>query len=156
MVDTFTVAFFGHRHVENIGDVMNLLGNQVREIVDEKEHVSFLVGRHGDFDRCAAAAVYRMRKEYRDDNNSLVLVLPYPTAAYTNHKEAFHAYFTDVEISLAASSAHPKAAIPIRNHEMVDRADLIICYVGRESGGAWQAIQYAKKQGKKIINIYGL
>jgi len=35
---------------------------------------------------------------------------------------------------------------------MVDRADLIICYVEKE-GGAWQAVECARKQGKVVISL---
>ena len=75
------------------------------------------------------------------------------TAEYLNNEEYFHDYYTDVEISYAASMAHPKSAIQIRNREMVDRADLVLCAIERESGGAWQTIQYAIKQGKTVINL---
>lgn len=81
-----------------------------------------------------------MRKNVRDDNSSLILVLPYPTAEYLNNEEYFHDYYSDVDISYAASKVHPKSAIQIRNREMVDRADLIICYIGKEEGGAWQTL----------------
>ena len=37
---------------------------------------------------------------------------------------------------------------------MVDRADLIICYIEHEKGGAWQTVEYALKQQKQVINIY--
>jgi hypothetical protein len=36
---------------------------------------------------------------------------------------------------------------------MVDRADLIICYIEHQSGGAWQAARYAIEQGKMVINL---
>ena len=36
---------------------------------------------------------------------------------------------------------------------MVDRADLVICFVKNGSGGAYKAMCYAEKAGKKIINI---
>jgi len=36
---------------------------------------------------------------------------------------------------------------------MVDRADLIICYVEEKRGGAWQTIQYATTQEKIVINL---
>ena len=82
-----------------------------------------------------------------------VAELMYPTAEYLNNENYFHEYYTDVEISYAATMAHPKSAIQIRNREMVDRADLIICYIEHEKGGAWQTIDYARKQGKAIINL---
>ena len=113
----------------------------------------FLVGRNGEFDQCVSFSVLRVRKNHRDDNSALVLALPYPTAEYVNNKESFHQYYTDVEISYAASMVHPKSAIQIRNREMVDRADLIICYIEHKKGGAWQAVQYAMTRGKVVINL---
>ena len=82
-----------------------------------------------------------------------MLVLPYPTAEYLNNENYFHDYYIDIEISHASSVAHPKSAIQIRNREMVDRADLIICHIEREKGGAWQTVEYAIKQGKTVINL---
>ena len=156
MLDIYTVAFFGHRYIDNPFKVEERLEEQIHKLLAEHEYVDFLVGRNGDFDRYASSSVLRVRKRYRDDNSSLVLVLPYAMAEYLNNEENIHDYYTDVEISYAASKAHPKSAIQIRNREMVDRADLILCYIEREMGGAWQTVQYAKKQGKTVINIANL
>lgn len=78
----------------------------------------------------------------------------YARAEYLNNEDSFHDYYSDVEISYAASKAHPKAAIQIRNREMVDRADLVLCAIERQSGGAWQTVQYAMKQEKPVINLF--
>ena len=153
MLNIFTVAFFGHRYVDDILKVERLLEKQIREIIDENEYVEFLVGRNGDFDRCVSSTVLRVRKNHRDDNSAHVLVLPYLTAEYINNEKSFRDYYTDVEISYAASIAHPKSAIQIRNREIIDRADLVVCYVERAKGGAWRAAEYAAKRGKKVINL---
>ena len=153
MLDIFTVAFFGHRYIDNPLKVEELLEEQIRKLINEKEYVDFLVGRNGEFDQCVSSTVLRVRKNYRDDNSSLVLMLPYPTAEYINNQSYFEDYYSDIEISYAASKAHPKSAIQIRNREMVDRADLIICYVEEKRGGAWQTIQYATTQEKIVINL---
>ena len=153
MLNIFTVAFFGHRYVDNIIKVENLLEEQIRRLIDENEYVDFLVGRNGDFDQCVSSSVLRVRKNHRDGNSALVLVLPYPTAEYLNNENYFHDYYTDIEISYVASVAHPKSAIQIRNREMVDRADLIIYYIEHEKGGEWQTVDYAMKQGKAVINL---
>ena len=153
MLNIITVAFFGHRYVDNITKVNILLEEHIRKLIDENEYVEFLVGRSGDFDQCVSSSVLRIRKSHRDDNSALVLVLPYPTAEYLNNENYFRDYYTDIEISCAASAAHPKSAIQIRNREMVDRADLIICYIEHETGGARQTVQYATKQGKTVINL---
>lgn len=153
MLDIYTVAFFGHRYIDNPPRVEELLEEQIRNLIDENEYVEFLVGRNGDFDRCVSSAVRRVRKNYRDDNSSLVLVLPYLTAEYLNNEQYFHDYYTDVEISYEASKAHPKSAIQIRNREMVDRADLVVCYIEENAGGAWKTYQYAITKGKDIIKL---
>ena len=126
---------------------------EIYRLLGEKEYVDFLVGRDGEFDQFASSAVLRVRKRYRDDNSSPVLVLPYARAEYLNNEESYHDYYSDVEISYAASKAHPKAAIQIRNRETVDRADLVLCCIEREKSGAWQTVQYAIKQEKTVINL---
>ena len=153
VLEIYTVAFFGHRYIDNPLKVEELLEEQIRKLISEKEYVDFLVGRNGEFDQCVSSTVLRVRKNVGDDNSALVLVLPYPTAEYLNNDKYFHDYYTDVEISYEASKTHPKSAIQIRNREMVDRADLVICYIEEKHGGAYRTIQYAKKQRKIIINL---
>jgi len=153
MLNIFTVAFFGHRFVNNITKVESVLEKMMRKLIEEKEYIDFLVGRNGDFDQCVFSALVRTRRNYYNANSSHVLVLPYATAEFLNNEESFLNCYTDVEISSRAQSSHPKAAIQIRNREMVDRSDLIICYVNHKKGGAWQTVNYALKQGKTVINL---
>ena len=91
---------------------------------------------------------------YLGTKNLTVADLAYARAEYLNNEDSFHDYYSDVEISCAASKAHPKAAIQIRNREMVDRADLVLCAIERQSGGSWQTVQYAMKQEKPVINLF--
>ena len=151
MYDVFTVAFFGHRYVGDVLRIEKLLEEQISRVIEEKEYVRFLVGRNGEFDQCAASSVRRIGKG--KENSSLVLVLPYPTAEYLNNQKNFEEYYSEVEISRDASKAHPKSAIQIRNREIVDRADMIICYVEHSSGGAYKTAKYALEQGKTVINL---
>lgn len=153
MMDTFTVAFFGHRYIDNPFQIEERLDIIIERLIHEKEYVEFLVGRNGDFDQYVSSAVLKAKKRYRDDNNFLVLVLPYPTAEYQNNVEYFEEYYDEIEICQASAKAHFKGAMQIRNREMVDRADLIVCCIDHEYGGAYQTVQYAEKQNKKIINL---
>lgn len=152
-MNIFTVAFFGHRIIDNPFPVEQNLEKIIRELLHSKEYVEFLVGRSGDFDQYASSAVLRIRKAVGDHNSSLTLILPYPTAEYLNNQKSFEDYYSYIEVSDAASAAHHKAAFQIRNREMVDRSDLIVCCIERESGGAWQAVKYAMEQGKTVINL---
>ena len=148
-----TVAFFGHRYIDNPFVIDKRLEKAILQLLQEKEYVDFLVGRNGDFDQYASSAVLRVQKKYRDDNSSLVLVLPYPTAEYVNNPKYYEDYYSEIEVSYNASKAHPKEAIQIRNREMVDRSDTILCCIECKKGGAWKTVQYALEQGKTVINL---
>ncbi len=152
-MDIYTVAFFGHRRIADPFRTEAELEEAIRTLLREKMYVDFLVGRNGEFDQLVSSTIRRLKRIYRDDNSSLCLVLPYATAEYVNNQESFENYYDSIEVSSKASTAHPKAAIQIRNQEMVDRADLIICCIERDDGGAYQTIQYARKLEKQICNL---
>lgn len=152
-LQTYTVAFFGHRYIINPFQIESRIDIIIEKLIKEKQYVEFLVGRNGDFDQFVFSAVIRAKRKYRDDNSSLVLVLPYLTAEYRNNVEYFEEYYDEIEICQESAKAHFKSALQIRNRQMVDRADLIVCCIDHKSGGAYQTIQYAKKQNKKIINL---
>ncbi len=152
-METFTVAFFGHRYIDNHLEVGEKIYDIICKLLDEHDYVEFLVGKHGDFDQISSSTVKRASKHYRDGNNSLILVLPYLTTDYINNSDNYRKYYNEVEISYNASTSHYKAAIEIRNREMVDRADLTICFVQGKSGGAAKAVNYSELKEKEIINI---
>jgi len=151
MLETYTVSFFGHRHVDNMLAVEDKLERIIRKLLHRSEYIEFLVGRDGEFDQLVASTVRRCRRAVRKDNSALVWVQAYPTAEYLNNEESFHSYYDEIEICEAASAAHFKRAIQIRNRSMIDRSDLVVFFVERESGGAWQTMQYAKKQDAVFI-----
>ena len=151
-VKVYTVSLFGHREIDDFLRVEEQLEFVLSKILKTEEFVEFLVGRNGDFDRMASSVVKRIQKKYGKENSAHVLVLPYSTAEYRNNIKEFHEYYDEIEISSNASKVHFKASITTRNFEMVDRADVVVCYV-RNQGGAYQAIAYAKEQNKRIINL---
>ena len=151
-MEVFTVCFFGHRVIESPVHVERELEKVVRRLLLEKTYVEFLVGRDGDFDLLAASVVRRAKKAVRDDNSALVWVLPYVTADLQKNYEAYSGYYDEIEIF--EDGAHYKAAFQKRNRAMIDRSDLVICYVGKKKGGAYQTIRYAEKRGKTILNLF--
>lgn len=153
LLNIYTVSFFGHRQVENFFDVEHRLEKLIRELLHKKEYVEFLVGRNGEFDQLVASTVHRLKRIAGADNSALVLILPYMTAEFANNQESFASYYDEIEVSDAAASKHFKAAIQERNREMIDRSDMVICYITHKSGGAYHSVQYAEKLEKRIINI---
>lgn len=152
-MELFTVSFFGHRYLDNPFQIEGKMEELIRSLMNGHEYVDFLVGKNGEFDQLVSSTVRRTKRVYRDDNSSLVLVLPYATSEYLNNQQYYEDYYDDIEVSFSASRAHPKAAIQTRNREMIDRSNLVIFFVEHKSGGAYQTMQYAKKLGKTIINL---
>ena len=152
-MNIFTVSFFGHRMIDRPFPIEQQLEKQIRELLTKKEYVEFLVGRDGEFDQLVSSSVRRCKRAIRDDNSALVWVMPYETAEYRDNEDAFHNYYDEVEVCGASAVGHFKGAHQKRNREMVDRSDLVVFFVERETGGAYQTMRYAEKNGKRYINL---
>ena len=151
--DVFTVSFFGHRQIDRFFDAEEKVATIVRRLITEKEYVELLIGRDGEFDQIVFSTVRRAKRDIRDDNSELIWVMAYLKAEYANNADSFDEYYDRVEVCDEAARSHPKSAIQIRNRNMVDRSDLVICYIDHQSGGAFQTMQYVLKRGKKVINL---
>ncbi len=153
MLNIYTVSFFGHRSIERASEVENRFDKLLHELIAQKEYVEFLIGRDGEFDLLASAAIKRAVREYGYGNTHFTLVLPYMKAEYRDNEKEYLDYYDEVEVCAESADAHPKAAIQIRNRKMVDRSDLVVCCIQHKSGGAYKTMQYAEKQGKSIVNL---
>ena len=152
-MEIYTVSFFGHRMIYDQLAVEKRLRELVENLLRDHSWVEFLVGREGDFDIMAASVVKQVKKSLYCDNASLTLVLPYMKSELRDNEESFLNYYDNIEIDSEASVAYFKNAIRIRNRRMVDRSQLVICYLDHNKGGACSAMQYAKEIGCKVINI---
>ena len=83
----FTVSFFGHRQIDNCFEIELLLEKLIRELMLSKEYVEFLVGRDGDFDQLVSSTVLKYKRTVRDDNSSLIWIMPYLIAEYRNNED---------------------------------------------------------------------
>ena len=93
-MNTYTVCFFGHREIYNLFELEEKLEEHIRILLESKEYVEFLVGRNGEFDQLVSSTVRRVKRNYRDDNSALVLVLPYLSAEYERMKKPFKSITT--------------------------------------------------------------
>ena len=152
-MEIYTVSLFGHREPSDPIELGKVLEKEVGNLIRTKEYVEFLVGRTGAFDYIAASTIFTVHKRLDYGNCSIVLVLPYMTEEYRDNKNSLEEYYNGVEICDAAASGHYKAAFTIRNRQMVERSDLVLCWIEHESGGAFQAVKYAKKLKKEVRNL---
>ena len=153
MMEVYTVSFFGHRRIDNPIRTEQQLEEIVRELLLTKQYVEFLVGKDGDFDILVASVIRRCKRQYRDDNSAMVLVLPYMRADFRDNEESYREYFDEIEIFLGT---HYKSAFQQRNRNMVCRSDLAILAVNKTEGGAYSTMKYAATQGVEMINLYDI
>lgn len=161
IMDIYTVSFFGHRRIGSESVALEgCLEAEILCLLDSEPYVEFLVGRNGDFDLLVSSVIHRLKRTYRNDNSSHIWVMPYLTADYRNNEESYWNYYDSVEI--CETGAHFNNAFKARNHAMIERSDLVICYV-KESGrkenarkgvsGAYEAMRYAQEKGVPCINL---
>ena len=86
----------------------------------------------------------------------MVFVTPYITAAYQKKclEEQKNQY--DAILYPPIEDKPPKYALVYRNRYMAEKADLMIVYVNRTWGGAYQMYKCAKQKGKPIFNLADL
>ena len=147
----YRVSFIGHRGI----DRFFYIEEQVREIVERliktKEYVEFYVGRNGEFDLMVASVIKRAQRDYDYSNSSLILVLAYPIA----NMEDMEKYYDEVWYPPEELyHIHYKAAITKRNEWFVNNSDLLVAYVIKEFGGAYECLQKARKAGIDITLLW--
>lgn len=139
---------FGHREVYK--DISARLQEIIEDLIINKDVKTFYTGGMGQFDGKFATAVRAMKRLYPDVE--LVLIYPYLTQELNRDKEWYEHNYDSILIPSELDGIHYKSAIKARNRWMVDNSDYIVSYVYREFGGAYDAVKYAKKQGKEIYN----
>jgi len=152
-MNIYTVSLFGHRSLRNPLSAEERLEREVYRLLKNHKYVNFLIGRTGEFDLLAALTIRRMMRTYSRINCSLTLVLPYQNNNVENNRDSFLNLYDEIEICRCSSDAYYKSAFQARNQNMVDRSNLVLCCIERQSGGAYKTIQYAQKQKCQIINL---
>lgn len=148
-MESYRVVLFGNRCIPSLRKLEDVLYPMLRELTVEKPYVEFYIGRNGDFDIFAASIIKRVQNAVGRERSEMTLVLPYPTKDLAYYEQ----YYDRVMIPDTVTGIHPKRAIEARNRWMVAQCDLLICYAAYDHGGAYAALQYAKRLQKRVINL---
>ena len=144
------VTFCGHADFQKTPALSSRLLTLLAERVGDTP-AEFYLGGYGGFDSFA----YEVASQYKKTHPqvSLVFVTPYLLVEYqrTHVTEAAARY--DSILYPELERVPPKFAITHRNRYMVEKADLVIAYVDRRWGGAYQTYRYALSRGKEILNL---
>ena len=144
-------AFSGHRILDDNFDI-KVLDREIKQLIDGGTEI-FYCGMARGFDLIAAECVLKYKKKY-----ALKLIACIPCldqTKYYSHADKFRykkiLCYCDDKIIVAPD--YYDGCMQERNKIMVDRADAVLAYLSRKSGGTYFTVNYAEKQGKKIIVI---
>lgn len=142
-------AFFGHRDTPMSNLIENHLIEVVRGLILYHQVNEFWLCEQGTFDNLTRIVMKELKKEFEYINLCL-----FP-AYYPNNFKLDWMYENDYDLLYPeeVAKAPPQVAILRRNEYIAKNADYIVCYVERQSGGAYKAVEKARKYGKKIINL---
>ena len=140
-------TFFGHCDCPS--SIKGKLHKEIERLICNHGVDTFYVGTQGSFDRMAYAALVELRRRYR-------YIKVYRVLAYMPKLSvvaADRSVLDDTILPEGIEKVHPRYAIPHRNSWMIDRSDYVAAYITHPTGGAYQAVERAKKKGKILIQI---
>ena len=147
------ITFFGHASLYGCDALKEKVKEVIREHISVTEKVTFYCGEYGDFDRVSAQACRELKKEY--PQSETVFVTPY----FASVQQKKIQYL--MELKLYDATVYPpleevplRFAISKRNEWMAEKADLVIAYVACSRGGAYKALQFARRKKKTVINLF--
>ena len=153
------IGFVGHSFVfeqERVKElVKELVKEELRKSQMGEERLICYVGAKGDFDLICAKACKELKLE--QGGIEVVYVTPYISLSEQEKiKELQKCGLCDSSLYPPIESTPIKFAISKRNEWMMENSDIIIAYVEHNYGGAYKSLCYAKRKGKRIVNLCDL
>ena len=144
------VTFCGHRNFMGTKEDEEKIMGILRDTVGKRSALMYL-GGYGRFDGFA----YDCCRKYKKWNAKvkLIFVTPYLTTSYQKNCLEYQKSRYDEILYPNLENVPAKFSISYRNKYMIDKADVVIAYVNRDWGGAYQTYKYAQRKNKKIYNL---
>ena len=136
-----TVTFFGHRDTPK--EIESALRLTLIDLIENKNATVFYVGNHGNFDAMVRRQLEDLSKTYS--------IKYYVVLAYMPSKKDEPDEHTILPEGI--ESVPRRFAINYRNKWMLNKSDIVVTYVTRKFGGAWEFKQIAENREKFIISI---
>lgn len=147
-----TCFFVGHREAgENLQEP---LAQAVEQHIAMYGVTNFVVGQYGGFDRLAAWAVKKSKRQHPGMGIRLTLLLPYhPAERPIDTPPGFDGTFYPPMMETVPR----RVAIVRANQYMVDNSDFLIAYAWHPGSNARNLLNYAKKREERgLIHIENL
>ena len=157
MVERSKVACFsGHRKLPE--DCTELRSNLEKAIITliEQGVVFFGSGAALGFDQVAAETVLKLKEDY--PHIRLVMILPCPPEQQSSRwndeqKKRYSNILSRADKVRVLSPQYTSHCMLDRNRHMVDNSAYLVCYLREHSGGTFYTVNYAERQGIKILRL---
>ena len=149
-------CFTGHREIPT-GDVDGIwerLKREIERLYTENGVTVFYAGGAIGFDALASKAVIERRTEH--PSIRLVIVMPHREQAkrWSAEEKTQHEYIkSSADEVICLAEHYYRGCMQRRNHYMVDRSSICICYQTQDTGGTAYTVKYAQKQGLSVISL---
>lgn len=138
-----TCCFFGHHDCTDA--VKPLIRQKIMEIYEKYPDTVFCVGNQGRFDALVLSVFKDMLREGMEPDFCVVL-------AYHPNKSSVPDVTPEYTLYTEGIERVPRRfAISWRNKWMVQKSDMVICYIRHRHGGAAKFVEMAEKKNLRII-----
>ena len=136
-----TVTFFGHRDTPK--EIEPALRLTLIDLIENKNATVFYVGNHGNFDDMVRRQLEDLSKTYPIKYYVVLAYMPGKNAEPDEHSI----------LPEGIETVPRRFAINYRNKWMLNKSDIVVTYVTRPIGGAWEFKQMAENLRKQTINL---
>lgn len=137
------VTFFGHKDTPK--EIEPTLRSTLIDLIENKNINVFYVGNNGNFDTMVRRQLEDLSQTYPITYSVVLAYLPTKKSEYDDYANTI--------LPEGIETVHKRFAISYRNKWMVEQSDIVITYVARTYGGAWQFKAMAERQGKMVIEL---
>ena len=140
-------AFFGHKDTPE--SIRPFLEAAVKQIIERYPDTTFYVGNNGNFDRMVLSVLKSLSQDFPTISYAVILAyLPISKSAEFDGLPTIYPEGTEC--------VPKKYAISYRNDWIAKKADMVICYITHNYGGAAKFVEKACKNGKIVYNLANL
>ena len=138
-----TVTFFGHKDTPK--EIEPTLRTTLVDLIENHGATEFYVGNNGNFDTMVRRQLENLSQTYPITYNIVLAYIPTKKSEYDD--------YTNTILPEGIETIPKRFAISYRNKWMVEQSDIVITYVARTYGGAWQFKGMAETQRKTVIEL---
>lgn len=153
------ICFIGHRKI-GFGLIKERLTKAIENEIKNGGNF-FTMGTHGEFDEMALDCLRDIRKKHPNIIIEVVLTSLHKAQKkllddYQFGKDYYLQYMDVQTTTYEIEDEYFKRQIIVSNKKMIDECDVLICYVNIKTNpsGAKLVMNYAKRKGLRIINLY--